>query len=167
MAATGNEIGRKVTVQEHHEGEQCLVVGDSIIRNVGTGQDNMMVECFLGIRKEQLHRVLDNRYLGIPDTVIIHVVTYDLKRLINLDYVMGEVYSLVNKAKGKFPQSKIVLSGVLRRTDVAWQSIGALNDRYDRKRRHWELHLLILTVGLRTGISLGTDYIKTREEPDD
>jgi hypothetical protein len=48
MAATGNEIGRQDTVQEHREGEQCLVVGDSIIRNVGTGQNtsNMVVECF-------------------------------------------------------------------------------------------------------------------------
>jgi len=119
MAATGNEIGRQVTVQEHHEGKQCLVVGDSIIRNVGTGQNNMMVQCFPGIRTEQLHRVLDNRDLGTPDTVIIHVGTNDLKRSISLDYVMGEVYSLVNTAKGKFPQSKIVLSGVLWRTDVA------------------------------------------------
>jgi len=44
---------------------------------------------------------------------------------------MGEAYSLVNTANVKFPQSKIVLCGVLRRTDVAWQRIGALNDRYD------------------------------------
>jgi hypothetical protein len=55
MTATGNEIGRKVTVQEYHEGEKCLVVGDSIIRNVGTGQNIMIVECFPGIRTEQLH----------------------------------------------------------------------------------------------------------------
>jgi len=129
--ATGNEIGRQVTVQEHQEGEHCLVVGDSIIRNVGTGQNNMMVECFPGIRTEQLHKVLDNRDLGTPDTVVIHVGTNDLKRLVNLDYVMGEVYSLVNTAKVKFPQSKIVLSEVLWRTDVAWQCIGALNVRYD------------------------------------
>jgi hypothetical protein len=57
MAATGNEIGKEDTVQEHHEGKQCLVVGDSIIRNVGTGQNNMVVECFPGIRTDQLHRV--------------------------------------------------------------------------------------------------------------
>jgi hypothetical protein len=43
---------------------------------------------------------------------------------------MGEVYSLVKKAKVKFPQSKIVC-GVLWRTDVAWRCIGALHDRYD------------------------------------
>jgi len=72
VAATGNEIGRQDTVKEQHEGEQCLVVGDSIIRNVGTGENNMKAECFPGIRTEQLHRVLDNRDLGTPDTVIIH-----------------------------------------------------------------------------------------------
>jgi hypothetical protein len=69
VAETGNEIGRRVTVQEHKEGEQCLVVGDSIIRNVGTGQNNMMVECFPGMKTEQLHRVLNNRDLGTPDTI--------------------------------------------------------------------------------------------------
>jgi hypothetical protein len=116
VAGTGNEIGKQVTVQEHHEGEQCLLVGDSIIRNVGTGQNNMMVECFLGIITEQLHRVLDNSDLGTPDIVVIHVGTNDLKQSVNLDYVMGEVYSLVNTAKVKLPQSKIVPSGVLWRT---------------------------------------------------
>jgi elongation factor P hydroxylase len=54
---------------------------------------------------------LDNRDLGTQDTLVIHVGTNDLKRSVNLDYVMGEVYSVVNKAKVKFPQSKIVLSG--------------------------------------------------------
>jgi len=128
--ATGNEIGRQVTVQENHEDEHCLVVGDSTKRNMGTGQNNLMVQCFPGIRTDQIHRVLDNRDLGIPDLVVIHVGRNDLKRTINLDYVMGVVYSLVNTAKVRFPQSKIVLSGVLRRTDVSWRRIGALNDRY-------------------------------------
>ena len=91
----------------------------------------MTVECFPGIRTEQIHRVLDNRYLDTPDTVVVHVDTNDLKRSVNVDYVKGEVYSLLNKTKVKFPNSKIVLSGVLRRTDVAWRRIGALKDRYD------------------------------------
>jgi hypothetical protein len=75
MTATGYEIGRTVTVQEHHEGEKCLVMGDSKIRYLGTGLNNMIVECFPGIRTEQLHRVMDNRDLGAPGTVIIHVGT--------------------------------------------------------------------------------------------
>jgi hypothetical protein len=37
----------------------------------------------------------------------------------------------VNKGKTKFPQSRLVLSGVLRRRAVSWQRIGALNGRYD------------------------------------
>ena len=48
---------------------------------------------------------------------------------------MGGVYSLVNKAKVKFPQSKLVLSGVLRRTDVPRRRVERLNDRYDRIAR--------------------------------
>jgi hypothetical protein len=44
---------------------------------------------------------------------------------------MGDVYALVNKTKTKFPQSKVFLSGVLRRRDVSWRRIGALNDRFD------------------------------------
>jgi hypothetical protein len=43
---------------------------------------------------------------------------------------MGEMYS-VDKAKVKFPQSRIELSGVLRWTDVSRRRIGAMNDRYD------------------------------------
>ena len=49
---------------------------------------------------------------------------------------MGEVCSFVNKAKDKFPKTKTVLSGVLRRTDVSWRHIGALNDRYDWTSRN-------------------------------
>jgi lysophospholipase L1-like esterase len=131
MAGTGNDNGRHDTVQEHHTVEQCLVVGDSIIRNVKVSQNNMMSACFPGITTEQLYRVLESRDLGSPDTVLIHVGTNDLKLVVNLDYVMGEMYSLVEKTKVKFPQSRIVLSGVLRRTDVSWRRIGVLNDGYD------------------------------------
>jgi hypothetical protein len=51
---------------------------------------------------------MENRDLMSPDTVVIHVGTNDLGRTANLDYVMGDVYVLVNKAKTKFPQSRLV-----------------------------------------------------------
>jgi hypothetical protein len=54
IAATGNEIGRQDTVQEHHEGEQCLVVGDSIIRNVGTGQNNLVWSAFRELERSNV-----------------------------------------------------------------------------------------------------------------
>ncbi|XP_021927639.1 uncharacterized protein LOC110833640 [Zootermopsis nevadensis] len=110
---------------------EFLVLGDSIIRDVGTEHRNIKVECFPGIRTEQLQRVMENRDLGSPDTVVIHVGTNDLRRAANLEYVMGDVYALVQKAGIKSTKSKLVLSDVLRRRDVSWRRIGALNDRYD------------------------------------
>jgi hypothetical protein len=74
---------------------------------------------------------MGNRDLGSPDTVLIDVCTNNLKRTEDLDYVIGDVYALVNKAKNKFLKSRLILSGVLRRRDVSWRRIGALNGKYD------------------------------------
>jgi len=40
---------------------------------------------------------------------------------------MGEVYALVSTAKKKLPNCRLLLSGVLRRRNVSWRRIGALN----------------------------------------
>jgi len=74
---------------------------------------------------------MGKRNLVSPDTVIIHVGTNDLKTTRNLDFVMGEVCALVSTAKKKLPNCRLVLSAVLRRRDVSWRRIGALNDRFD------------------------------------
>jgi lysophospholipase L1-like esterase len=74
---------------------------------------------------------MENRDLVSPDMVVIHVGSNDLRRTGNLDYVMGDMYALVNKAKTKFHKSRLVLSGELRLKDVSWRQIGALNGRYD------------------------------------
>ena len=50
--------------------------------------------------------------------------TNDVRRSRNLDYVMGEVYDLVDMAKAKFPDSRLVLSGVLRNRGVNWRRVG-------------------------------------------
>jgi hypothetical protein len=93
---------RVVEVGSEQEGVKCLVLGDSIIRNVGTEHGNMMVECFPGIRTEQQHRVVENGNLGNLDTVVIHIGTNDLRRTVNLDYVMGDVHALVKTEKLNF-----------------------------------------------------------------
>ena len=79
---------------------------------------------------------MENRYLGSPDTVVMHVGTNDLRRMENLGYVLFEVFSLVATAESKFPKCSLVLSGVLRgrdvkwrRRDVKWRRIGAVKDR--------------------------------------
>jgi len=111
LATVGKEDDRRDTVPDVRKGEECLVQDDSIIRNVGTECTGMKVECFPGIRTEQLHRAIENRDLGNPDRVVIHVGTNDLRRT------------------GKF-SSREVLSGVLRRRDLAWRRNGAVNSRY-------------------------------------
>ena len=126
----GREDSRHEKVQEHPKGGEGLVLGDSTIRNVGTVCSDMKVECFPGIRTEQLQRVIVKSDLWSPETVVIHVGTNDLRNG-NLDYVMGDVYNPINTAKTKFSTSRLVLSCVLRRTDVSWWCIGAANDRLE------------------------------------
>ena len=70
---------------------KCMVVGDSILRNVGEEHADVKVECFPGIKTEKLHRVMEKRDLGSPETGIIYVGTNDLRTKRNLDFVMGEV----------------------------------------------------------------------------
>jgi hypothetical protein len=106
-----------------------MVVGDSLVRNVGADHGDMKVECFPGIKTEQLHRVMERRELAGAETLIIHVGTNDLRTTKNLDFIMGEVYELASTAKKKLLNCKHVLSGVLRRRDVSWRRIGGLNDR--------------------------------------
>jgi hypothetical protein len=110
---------------------KCLVLGDSIVRNVGAGNTDMRVECFPGIRTDQLRRVIENRDLGCADAVIFHVGANEVRGSRNLDYLMGEIYDLVNTGKALFPGSKLVLSGVLRRRGVSWRRVGAANDRLE------------------------------------
>jgi len=136
MAGTGE----RDTMPTKQNVTKCMVVGDSIVRNVGADRSDMKVERFPGIKTEQLHRVMEKINLVSPDTVIIHVGTNDLKSTRNLDIVMGEVYVLVFMAKKKLPNCRLVLSGVLRRRDVSCRRIGALNDRFD-----WAANALGLT----------------------
>ena len=126
MAGTGE----RDTMATKQRSIKCIVVGDSIVRNVGAEHVDMKVECFPGIKTEQLHRVMEKRDLVSSDTVIIHVGTNDLKTR-NLDLVLGEVHALASMVKKKLPNCRLVLSGVLRRRDVSWRRIGALNYRID------------------------------------
>ena len=41
------------------------------------------------------------------------------------------MYALAATVKKKLPKCRLVLSGVLRRRDISWRHIGALNDRLD------------------------------------
>jgi hypothetical protein len=73
LTENGKDVGQRDTVTVKPRREKCLVLGDSIIRNVGAEKSNMRVECFPGIRTDQLRRVMENRDLGCSAAVVIHV----------------------------------------------------------------------------------------------
>ena len=75
--------------------------------------------------------MIEKRNVSNPETVIIHVGTNDLTTTRNLDFIMGEVYALVAKAKSRFPNWRLVLSGVLRCRNTPWRRVGALNEKLD------------------------------------
>ena len=89
MAGTG----QRDTKPTKQKVTNCMVVGDSVVRNIGAEHADMKVECFPGIKTEQLHRVMEKKDLVSSETVIIHVGTNDLRTTRNLDFVMGEVYA--------------------------------------------------------------------------
>jgi len=80
----------------------CMLVGDLMLRNVGAEHRDMMVECFQGIKTEQLHKMIEKRHLGITVTVIVYMGTNDLRTTRNLDFLRGEVCALVVTLKRKF-----------------------------------------------------------------
>jgi hypothetical protein len=56
-AVTGFEVGRHDAVQRQGEGSECLVLSESIIRNVES--EHVRVQCCPGIRTEQLQRLME------------------------------------------------------------------------------------------------------------
>jgi hypothetical protein len=99
-------------VWRQQEDADCLVLGESIIWNVES--EHVRVQCFPGIRTEKLLRVMENRDLGSPDAVAIHVGTNDLRRIENLDYVMGDVHALVQPRQTCGPHNHKVRPSTFR-----------------------------------------------------
>ena len=124
-------VGKMEPAPAKDSSTKCIVVGDSMIRNLGADQEEISVECFPGIKTDQLHKVMENTDLGGPEIIILHIGTNDLKSTRNLDWIMGEAYDLVAMVKKKLPYSRLILSGVIRRRDVKWRRVGALNDRLE------------------------------------
>jgi hypothetical protein len=88
LATAGNEFGKQVKAPTKHEGKKCVVLRDLIIRNVGPEHTNMAIKSFPGIRNEKLHRVMENRNLGSPDTVLHHLGKKD-SRLCDGKYALS------------------------------------------------------------------------------
>ena len=159
LTENGEDVGNEDTVTVESVVEKCLVLGDSIVRNVGVEKPNMRVECFPVIRAVQLCRLMENRNLRHSDTVVIHVGTNDFRRSRNLNYLMGEVYDIVNTAKAKLTGSRLELSGDLRNRGVNWQRVGAANDRLEWVARNLGATFLDPNCWTKMWTSVGMDFI--------
>jgi hypothetical protein len=72
LTTDGREVSMSDNVKGHPKSGECLVLVDSIIRKVGTECSGLKVECFPGIRTEQLRMVIVNRDFGSPEAVVIN-----------------------------------------------------------------------------------------------
>jgi hypothetical protein len=63
LATEGRKVGSSENVKRKKKSGECLVLGDSIICNVGIECPDIKVGCFPGIRTEQLQRVIEKRTL--------------------------------------------------------------------------------------------------------
>jgi hypothetical protein len=79
-----------------------MVVGSLMLGNVCAEHSDMVVECFQGIENQQLHRVIENSALNVPETLLIHAGTNDMRTTVNLNFLLGKTYDLVATAKRKF-----------------------------------------------------------------
>ena len=158
LMVNGKNTEKGGTAMGKSGGEKCLVLGDSIARDVGAGRSNMRVECCPGIRTDQLQRVMENRDLGCANMVVIHVGINDVRRFRNLDYIMEETYDLVNMVKTKFLNSRLVLSGMLRCRGLNWRYVGAMNDILEWVARNLGATLIDPSSWIRDG-DFGKDVL--------
>jgi len=70
--------GKTDTISTKQNVTKCVVAGDSVVRSIGAEHADMKVECFPGIKTEQLHRVMEKRDLGSSEIFIINLGTNDL-----------------------------------------------------------------------------------------
>jgi len=60
LATEGREVGNTLKVQGHPKRGECLVLGDSIIRNVGIECPDIKVGCFRPSRQSSYKELLRN-----------------------------------------------------------------------------------------------------------
>ena len=66
-------VGKKDPVPAKYKAAKCMVVGDSVARNVGADLAEIRVECFPVIKTDHLHKVMEKTDVGSPETVIVYV----------------------------------------------------------------------------------------------
>lgn len=111
------------------ENSEAIVLGDSLLKGLWHVLRGMKtkVNCFPGISVEQLCDLLNvtESNEGVR-LVVLHVGSNNLRNT-QLDYIVGELWNVVEQTKKVFPRAKIVISAVLMRRDVPFRRVSLLN----------------------------------------
>ena len=107
-----------------------MVLGDSIVKHVKL-DGVAKVHVFSGIKSSQLEKVIEKQEVikhSNPKLIFLHVGTNDLKNSKSPEEVMGEIYSLARCVKDKYPKSKVLVNGIVKRRDVSYRYLDRVNE---------------------------------------
>ena len=125
-------------LKEEEATQEILLVGDSIIKLVDTSK-LLSLNQEIKISKETIYtwnetdEKLTKGHLDIPNTIIYHLGTNDIKNGTTPDEIVAKIEEVIGKTLKKNPEAKVILSAVAPRGD---------NDDLDMARQ--ELNLMML-----------------------
>ena len=106
-----------------------LVLGDSLVRNVRKWlPDSTYVAWRSSATITSVCKEINSALInGDIQVVILHVGGNDMINMESPDHVIGDLWSLIELIKQKFPNSKIILDGILWRRGFSYKFIHSIN----------------------------------------
>ena len=112
-------------------GDQPLIIGDSMIRDVGKTlpSNSFTVACYPGLNTKKFEQLVN----GLdPNSklkkLVVHIGTNDVKFSRDPDFFIGNLWSSFSTLKVKFPNAVIIISAIITRRDVNFNYIKQLNE---------------------------------------
>lgn len=112
-----------------------LVLGDSLLKFSGVvcRERGYAVHCFPGIKTDELRHKVEQMDLKKyePEIVAIHVGTNSIRKGVTAEEIMGDMLDLVDKIRLEVKDVKIVISSLLRRSDINVRRVTRINSELD------------------------------------
>lgn len=110
--------------------KKFLIIGDSMLKYTWRflNRKDTEVKCISGLNIKSFSRLINELPVNVcAEKVVIHVGTNDVKRYKNPDYLIGDYYDSFKKLKNKFPNARIVISGIIKRKDCNYGYLKSIN----------------------------------------
>lgn len=130
---------------------ELLILGDSILKHVNVmGKDTQVTKMYMpGLKIEDTAKVWINynKQKGkIPDVTIIHVGTNNIttfqRHITNKNMIKDEYRKMITEIKMQNANSKIVMSVLLRRSDVNREDINDVNEDLHKIAIEQKIHFV-------------------------